>query len=434
MKQDAFLKYILHVSHVRIKRLYVCVVITTAVLCLMAFVDRWTEGRDTESQSVTKIVHKTELTLPSRRERYCRSNFRPLINHNNAAWDFRLFQRPQFLPNYKNPCFHERINISDIIRLKLHCLPYFIIAGFPKAGTTDLWSRLAKHPDIALKHDKEPSFFNIGRYKDGSFLNATRKYISLFDKSAVHLQGLVAPFECNEHAFPYHHGITGEATVDVAFDNRHWPDVPGNEQCTEPMITNADYVHHVNPNMKIIFVVRNPTERLYSDYIYEARYIAYPTSPQLFHEVVLEALRNHSDCLQHASLRSCIYNSSIETFKVRLRVGIYHAFIKDWLRIFPPENIFVQKSEDTIGPNKLESYKELLKFLQIRPFTRFEEINIFHRGPINSRSKSEKDIGNMLPETSDILNKFYEPHNEDLYEMFPNIDYNIGTNRNEEWS
>ena len=47
---------------------------------------------------------------------------------------------------------------------RLRCLPYFLIAGFPKAGTTDLWFRLLNHPDIKLRHLKEPRFFNFGRY------------------------------------------------------------------------------------------------------------------------------------------------------------------------------------------------------------------------------------------------------------------------------
>ena len=49
--------------------------------------------------------------------------------------------------------------------------------------------------------------------------------------------------------------------MDASFDNRHWPKVPGNEGCREPVVTLADYVHHVNPLTKIIFLVRDPVER-----------------------------------------------------------------------------------------------------------------------------------------------------------------------------
>jgi N-acetylgalactosamine 4-sulfate 6-O-sulfotransferase len=33
-------------------------------------------------------------------------------------------------------------------RVRLRCLPYFHVIGVDKAGTTDLWDRLIKHPQI----------------------------------------------------------------------------------------------------------------------------------------------------------------------------------------------------------------------------------------------------------------------------------------------
>ncbi|KAK3598411.1 hypothetical protein CHS0354_005505 [Potamilus streckersoni] len=48
---------------------------------------------------------------------------------------------------------------------RLFCLPYFIIAGFPKCGTTDLWHRMIQHPDIVVHPtEKEPMFFDNRRF------------------------------------------------------------------------------------------------------------------------------------------------------------------------------------------------------------------------------------------------------------------------------
>ena len=55
--------------------------------------------------------------------------------------------------------------------------------------------------------------------------------------------------------------ITGEASVDAAFDNTRWKEYPGNENCMEPRITNADYLHKLFPKLKVVFVVRNPVDR-----------------------------------------------------------------------------------------------------------------------------------------------------------------------------
>ena len=55
--------------------------------------------------------------------------------------------------------------------------------------------------------------------------------------------------------------ILGDGTADAAYDNPRWQDFPGNENCVEPRITNADYFHKLLPNLKVIFLVRNPVER-----------------------------------------------------------------------------------------------------------------------------------------------------------------------------
>ncbi|XP_060557337.1 carbohydrate sulfotransferase 15-like [Ruditapes philippinarum] len=381
-------------------------------------------------KTVRVNVHKRTTSFSSTTRITCSSD---MIKENSSVsrqdWDFRLFKRPTFLKNFKNPCFFQnvtmRVDGSPTLngQLRLRCLPYFLIAGFPKSGTTDLWVRLLNHPEIKLRHPKEPRFFNFGRYREGSYANAAAKYISLFDKASTELHRLVAPVECKDHPFPFYHGITGEGTVDTVFDNNFWQHVPGNEHCMEPIITNADYAYHINPNMKIIFMVRNPVERLYSDYIYEARYIRYPLSSQLFHEAVIDAIKNHTDCRKYTTIRACAYNGTIETFKIRLRVGMYSVFIKDWLQVFQPENILVVKAEDTFGPKKYRTYRRIFEFLNIRPFTKLEEVNIFHRGAVNTRSSREKRIGDMLPETRKLIEQFYEPFNKELVKMFPDIDY-----------
>ncbi|KAH3819858.1 hypothetical protein DPMN_121600 [Dreissena polymorpha] len=348
-------------------------------------------------------------------------------NYLKPEWDFRRYERPKFLTNYKNPCYLGRRmtnNESLVEGRALHCLPYFIVAGFPKSGTTDLWARLFNHAEIHIKHGKEPRFFNIGRFT-APFERVMVQYIRMFARSTIELQTLVAPLDCG-HEFPYHHGITGEATVDASFDIKDWRQVPGNENCSEPAFTNADVAYHLNPNMKIIFVVRNPVDRAYSDYIYEARFLRYPTNPQLFHAAVIDAMRNHTDCWRHHhSVRACAYNNTIESMKVRLRVGMYHIFIQDWIDVFSSDNILVIKAEDTMGPPKIaDVYNRIFSFLSVRPFTRMEEMEVFQRGPVNVRSKHERNIGEMLPETRKMLESFYRPFNEALRKLIPEIDYN----------
>ena len=53
-------------------------------------------------------------------------------------------------------------------------------------------------------------------------------------------------------------------------------------------------------------------------------------------------------------------------FQLRLRIGMYHIFIKDWLKIFPREQIIVIKTEDMENADKnIKVYEQLFKFLEI---------------------------------------------------------------------
>lgn len=77
----------------------------------------------------------------------------------------------QFNKSYKNPCFYQTVRYevnNEVIgrERRLRCLPYFFIIGFPKCGTSDLWNRLALHPDVVVRHEKESFYLDdkrIGR-------------------------------------------------------------------------------------------------------------------------------------------------------------------------------------------------------------------------------------------------------------------------------
>ena len=69
-----------------------------------------------------------------------------ILKEHIAMTDYMNIPRLPFLSNFKNPCFKV---YDDKNRAQLRCLPYFMIGGFPKTGTTDLYHRLNRHPLIA---------------------------------------------------------------------------------------------------------------------------------------------------------------------------------------------------------------------------------------------------------------------------------------------
>jgi N-acetylgalactosamine 4-sulfate 6-O-sulfotransferase len=56
-------------------------------------------------------------------------------------------------------------------KVRLRCLPYFFIGGFPKCGTTDVYDKLVLHPLIQGCLFKEPHYWTRWRFWTGNLLS-----------------------------------------------------------------------------------------------------------------------------------------------------------------------------------------------------------------------------------------------------------------------
>jgi hypothetical protein len=108
-------------------------------------------------------------------------------------------------------------------------LPNFIIAGAPKSATSTLYEYIKQHPEIYMSPVKEPFFFDFN-YEKG--------------------------IEFYESFFEGHNGekAIGEATVWYM----SWKSVP-------------ERIYRVIPEVKLIFILRNPVERAFSNYQMDLR-------------------------------------------------------------------------------------------------------------------------------------------------------------------
>ena len=107
-------------------------------------------------------------------------------------------------------------------------LPNFLICGAPKAGTTSLYEYLREHPDVRMSEPKETGFF-FESYERG-----------------------IAWFSKNHFA-----NYDGEAAVgEASAGNMLHEEVPGR------------IAEHV-PDAKLIFVLRDPVERIYSHHNFD---------------------------------------------------------------------------------------------------------------------------------------------------------------------
>ncbi|XP_064024298.1 carbohydrate sulfotransferase 15 isoform X2 [Pogoniulus pusillus] len=312
----------------------------------------------------------------------------------------------KFLPNSKNPCWYAEYRgnsttdpyatnsyalyskrfriIFDYLRkvfwnhlyhyqgrhYRLRCLPHFYIIGQPKCGTTDLYDRLRLHPEVRFSASKEPHWWTRKRF--------------------------------------------GEASASTMWDNNAWIFFYDNSTEGEPPFLIQDFIHAFQPNAKLIIMLRDPVERLYSDYLYFA---SANKSAEDFHEKVSESLQLFESCVLDFSLRACVYNNSLNNaMPVRLQVGLYVVYLLDWLTVFDKDQILVLRLEDHAS-NMRYTMHMVFRFLDLGPLSEKQEAIITKSPASNTRRPEDRNLGPMLPTTKAILRDFYRPFNTKLAQV-----------------
>lgn len=131
-------------------------------------------------------------------------------------------------------------------------------------------------------------------------------YLDLFDLAAHSIQE-----EINKNSSGSHHAlqlITGEASASTMWDNQVWSYLHEDGEEAEPPFLAQDFIHTVQPGAKIIIMLRDPVERLYSDYLY---FTTANKSAEDFHLKVVESVQLFQSCLSERTLRSCAYSLSL---------------------------------------------------------------------------------------------------------------------------
>ncbi|XP_060575704.1 carbohydrate sulfotransferase 15-like isoform X2 [Ruditapes philippinarum] len=317
----------------------------------------------------------------------------------------------KFLKNFKSPCWKpaEKSSWEPPIR----CLPYFYLIGAPKSGTTDMHRRLIKHPEISKLVVKEPHWLTRRHYYghgiNGGYSNLTH-YLKVFKFATRDVL-------LRKDSEGFHNVIFGDCSASTLWDNDYWTILPEFRNLSEPLYTNADYIHHLNPNAKIIAMLRNPVERLYSDYLFFQQF--QQGSPEMFHEGVKNIIKDTYNCLRNNSLRHCLYTpaKSRPGIVIRLRIGVYHLHLKEYFRVFPREQVMVIKLED-FSNNTYSYMKQIFSFLEISTLKAKDLQKIADPNQhANKRRKKDKQAGEMLPETRKMLENFYRPHNDLLSKL-----------------
>jgi hypothetical protein len=140
--------------------------------------------------------------------------------------------------------------------MSLRRRPHFIIGGAPRCGTTYLAERLSRHPQICMSAAKEPWYFVIAPEPQGVY-----KLLRLRTRGYHHRgpQWYESQFA---HCRPGQ--IVGEGSV-------------GYLQSEE----SARMIRDACPDVKLLFMLRDPVDRIVSQYLFDLRYWRLPTLEQM---------------------------------------------------------------------------------------------------------------------------------------------------------
>jgi len=271
---------------------------------------------------------------------------------------------PAAVPGFAQELRRRAVMAGRLASAPLRALPSFVIIGAQKAGTSSLYTYLARHPAIGASHKKEIQYFS---YRYG---RPELWYRAHFPRRST-LAALPGG------------GITGEASPYYLFHPHA-----------------AQRVHDALPQAKIIALLRDPVARAYSNYNHHVRSGWEPLSFEDAIDAEVERLAGERERM----LADPSYYSHDFRIHSYLARGRYLEQLEPWQDLFPGGQLLVLRAEDLFTePERL--YLEVLDFLGLERWSPgdFTAQNI-------GRYKGLSDA------TRGRLKDYFRPYNHALYE------------------
>lgn len=187
-----------------------------------------------------------------------------------------------------------------MIEKREEIIPDFIGIGTSKAASKWIFQCLKEHPEICTTQKRETRFFN----REYNFRRGIDYYLSLFNRCPA----------CS---------IKGEITTDYIMTPH-----------------TAFKIHNFFPDIKIIACLRNPAEKIYSQYLYHHK----------------------------MKWRLCIYKTFEEAVNKDLGMieeGYYYKQLKEYFKLFYSKNILILFYEDILKDPK-DFLRTMYSFLEVK--------------------------------------------------------------------
>jgi hypothetical protein len=248
-------------------------------------------------------------------------------------------------------------------------LPDYLIIGTKRGGTTSLWKNLLLHPEVATMYPraenlKSPHYFDI------HWDRGERWYRSHF------------PLSRPGRAKSDTRRAVGEASPYYLF---------------HPFA--CERVASAIPDVRLLVLLRNPTDRAYSHYRERRREGTEPLSFEEALEAEAGRLAGEEDKIR----RDPTYYSFAHDHCSYLARGRYLEHLEPWLDTFPSSSMLILRSED-MYEDPQSVLAQAHEFLGLTPLPRqegLEHMNLLRSDPLEPRVRS-------------WLDDYYRPHVEAL--------------------
>lgn len=304
--------------------------------------------------------------------------------------------------------------VFEVTKKSLICMPKVFFMGFPRSGSTQLYKMLMLHPGLEGGEIKETHWWTKSERQ--------------FQKFPHNVLGIVHYLSNFRHAFSYIEENPDTLLIDGS-QSTIWDTRKLRNLCFLPELFSK-----VLPGSKYIVLMRDPVERMYSDFKYLCEeswrkkhlmevpkdFEAFGSS--IFHEKAVAEITALTKCLESrdSSLEQCAHDRLVgfgDTLcgRVRLGVNLYHVHIRRWLREIPREQFLFLRT-DELASSPLQLLKEVWHFLKVREQSEEELSDILHEHLHQSHAAKAKNAG-MKEETQRMLRTFFQPHNQALADL-----------------
>lgn len=273
----------------------------------------------------------------------------------------------QLFPEWSKVVARRTVLKSRQISWRSRSLPDFLIVGAQKSGTTSLYHYLGQHSQLLPSYEKEIHYFDAG-------LNQN---VDNYRKGEAWYR---AHFPLERDLNESHR--TFEASPLYLFN---------------PLV--AKRISLLLPNIKIVAVLRNPTERAISQYFHSKRENNEPLTMMAAMQAEKERLKPIIESEDYKN-EVFIHNS----YKSR---GLYYIQIQEYLKYFSMPNILILSSEELFS-DPAETLRRVFRFVGVDPNSSIN--NLVPRNVTGNRTEVDREVYSYLDE-------YFQPHNQKLYEL-----------------